>query len=255
MFDGAVARTGGQMDSIFGELERFGSEVIYPYRWLFLVLAVVAIAVFLTFASRREWHLVLWRHKFVSAAVGVPLLAIVIPLGFYTLSPLWERTFLEEAAPEFDRGALVEAGVPTSTPIPEVTVSAGETPPPEPTAAAAAGGDEMAALVAFGEWQGADDFHFAEGQALILETEPGVYILRLENFSVRNGPDLFVYLSHSADGYESEAVNLGDLKATDGAFNYEIPADLDVGEFKSAIVWCKRFSVLFGHASLMTVAP
>ena len=247
------------MDSIFGELERFGSEVIYPYRWLFLVLAVVAIAAFLAFAYSRGWHLVLWRHKFITASVGVPVLAIAIPLGFYTLQPLWERSFLEEAAPEFDRGALVEAGVPTPTPeataAPEKTAAAGETPPPEPTAAATAESDGMAELVAFGEWEGADDFHFAEGQALILETEPGVYILRVENFSVRNGPDLFVYLSYSADGYESEAVNLGDLKATDGAFNYEIPADLDVSEFKSAVVWCKRFSVLFGHAPLMTVAP
>ena len=243
------------MDSIFGELERFGSEVIYPYRWLFLVLAIVVVAAVLTFAYRRGWHLVLWEHKFITAAVGVPLIAIAIPLGFYTLSPLWERSFLEEAAPEFDRGALVEAGVPTPTAIPEATAAAGETPPPEPTAAAAAGGGSMAELIAFGEWEGADDFHFAEGQALILETEPGVYVLRVENFSVRNGPDLFVYLSRSADGFEDEAINLGDLKATDGAFNYELPADIDISEFKSAVVWCRQFSVLFGHAPLVVVTP
>ncbi|MYI85818.1 MAG: DM13 domain-containing protein [Dehalococcoidia bacterium] len=78
-------------------------------------------------------------------------------------------------------------------------------------------------------------------------------MLRVENFSVRNGPDLFVYLSRNPDGWEEEAINLGDLKATDGAFNYEIPSDIDIEEFKSAVVWCRRFAVLFGHATLEIV--
>lgn len=38
------------------------------------------------------------------------------------------------------------------------------------------------------------------------------------------------------------------MKATDGAFNYEIPPGTDVSQFKSAIVWCKAFSVLFAAA-------
>ena len=70
---------------------------------------------------------------------------------------------------------------------------------------------------------------------------------------MRNGPDLFVYLSRNADGWEENAVNLGELKATDGAFNYEIPADIDIEEFQSAVVWCRRFAVEFGHATLQVV--
>ena len=38
------------------------------------------------------------------------------------------------------------------------------------------------------------------------------------------------------------AVNLGDLKATDGAFNYEVPPGMDVSQFQSGIVYCRRFS-------------
>ena len=122
---------------------------------------------------------------------------------------------------------------------------------PTPTAeATAAPAESEAELVAFGTWSGADDFHFARGEALIIETEPGKYILRVENFSVRNGPDLFVYLSPDEDDFADGAINLGELKATDGAFNYEIPDDVDVAQFKSAIVWCKQFSVLFGFAPL-----
>ena len=54
--------------------------------------------------------------------------------------------------------------------------------------------------VASGEFRGTDDFHFGSGTASIIEIEPGRYHLRLEDFSVRNGPDLYVYLSPAADG-------------------------------------------------------
>ena len=49
-----------------------------------------------------------------------------------------------------------------------------------------------------------------------------------------------------------EALNLGKLKATDGAFNYEIPASVDVSKVKSAVVWCRQFAVRFTHATLMS---
>ena len=255
------------MEEFFGELERFGSEFIYPNRWIILPIIVVLIVGALAAAWRLRLYRPLIDHKYLTAGIGIPLLAIAIPVGWYLLSPLWERSFLEEAAPEFDRSA-VAASTPTATATsPPATsesspTSATETAPastPAATAAATAaptedaGSDGGAQLVAFGEWQGSDDFHFARGDAYIVETEPGVYILRVENFSVRNGPDLFVYLSRNPDGWEEEAINLGDLKATDGAFNYEIPSDIDIDEFKSAVVWCRRFAVLFGHATLEVV--
>ena len=43
---------------------------------------------------------------------------------------------------------------------------------------------------------------------------------------------------------------LGALKASDGSFNYEVPAGADIGQFKSAVVWCRAFSVLFATAPL-----
>ena len=72
-----------------------------------------------------------------------------------------------------------------------------------------------------GTFAGADDFHFGSGNgASCIETAPGTWIVRFEDFSVRNGPDLFVYLSPDPDGYADGAVELGTLKATDGSFNY-----------------------------------
>jgi hypothetical protein len=105
-------------------------------------------------------------------------------------------------------------------------------------------------VAAQGEFQGADDFHFGRGTALLIESAPDTYVLRFEEFSVRNGPDLFVYLSTAPNGYSEDALLLGELKGTDGAFNYDVPPGTDVSRFKSAVVWCKSFSVLFATATL-----
>ena len=104
------------------------------------------------------------------------------------------------------------------------------------------------AVIATGSFHGSDDFHFGQGTATIVETAPGRYRLRFADFSVRNGPDLYVYLSPAADGYADGSLELGRLKATDGAFGYDLPAGTDPADFASAVVWCKQFSHLFATA-------
>lgn len=59
-----------------------------------------------------------------------------------------------------------------------------------------------------------------------------------------------MYLSPRADGYADGSLELGVLKATDGSFNDEIPAGTDLAAFRSAVVWCRAFSVLFATAPL-----
>jgi hypothetical protein len=229
--------------SIFGDVERFASD-LYPYRWAITIAFVIAIAALVAFAYRQGWHRTLARHWLATALVAVPLIAVVAPAGWYTLSPLWERTHLEEASPlapapgaQAD-SATPKAGEPNDVATPTATAGApAATPAFEPR------------VVLQGEFVGADDFHFGRGTALLIETEPGRYTLRFEEFSVRNGPDLFVYLSPNAGGFAEGALNLGELKATDGAFNYEVPAGTDVSQFRSAVVWCRQFSVQFATAT------
>src|SRR5829696_4440291 len=93
-----------------------------------------------------------------------------------------------------------------------------------------------------GTFVGVDEFHFGKGTARLIETEPGTWIVRFEGFSVRNGPNLYVYLSPDAAGYAEGAVELGELKATDGDFNYEVPAGTDLSAVRSVVVWCRQFS-------------
>ena len=130
-----------------------------------------------------------------------------------------------------------------ATPVPTVAgpTAAPATPSPTPF---------EPATVATGSFSGTDEFHFGRGTASIIEVEPGRFHLRLEDFSVRNGPDLFVLLSPSADGYHEDALELGRLKATDGSFGYDLPAGSDPSTFRSALIWCKQFSHLFALAPL-----
>ena len=230
----------------FGDLERFLSEDLYPYRWPITIGAAVGVFAALVLAYRLRWHRPLTRHPAASAFVLLAALAVVIPAGWYVLSPLWERSYLEEASP------LEAAGAPTA-PIPAPTIAESGSPP-------ATSGAKTAVIPASprlthaGMFIGADDFHFGRGDAQLIETAPGVYTLRFENFSVRNGPDLFVYLTPDREGESIDgAINLGALKATDGAFNYEVPPGTDVSQFASAIVWCRQFATLFAVAELMEV--
>lgn len=235
--------------TIFGDLERFIAEDLYPYRWPITIAVGIAFAAAAAFAWRRGWHLVAWRHKLATGIATAALLAVAIPAGDYLLSPLWERSFLEEASPLVSMTGDDMGPGDDMVPTPSGPGSATPAPTTEPTEP-----PFEPRVTQQGEFVGADDFHFGRGKAILIESEPGVYTLRFEDFSVRNGPDLFVYLSPSAEDDADGSINLGGLKATDGSFNYEVPAGTDVAQFKSAIVWCKQFSVLFAVASLSPVS-
>jgi hypothetical protein len=65
-------------------------------------------------------------------------------------------------------------------------------------------------------------------------------------------PDAHVrYLSHDTGVKRvDEMLNLGKLKATDGAFYYELTAGIHIASVRSVVVWCRQFGVLFAEAPL-----
>jgi hypothetical protein len=91
------------------------------------------------------------------------------------------------------------------------------------------------------------------GNATLGKTSDGKVILRFENLNSANGPDLHVYLSKQASPATTQqvmdGVEVGKLKATTGASNYELAASTDVTQFKSVVIYCKSFSVVFGYAN------
>lgn len=72
-------------------------------------------------------------------------------------------------------------------------------------------------------------------------------LLVLEDFRTDNGPALYVYLSADRTSVQN-FVNLGELKSTSGTFSYEIPDSVNTEQYPYVLIWCRRFSVLFGSA-------
>jgi hypothetical protein len=209
-----------------GELEDLAGD-LYAWRWPIAGgLACVSVAA-LALAARLRLDRILWRHRLLSLAGATLVAAMVLPAAWYALSPLWERSRLDEASP-----------LAVTTPI------TGEAPAAPGSAAPFAPRVTHRGMLA-----GADEFHFGRGDALLIETAPGMHSLRFEGFSVRNGPDLFVYLTNHP-GDIPGGVNLGSLKATDGNFNYDVPSGVDAAGYRYAIVWCRQFAVLFASAEL-----
>lgn len=124
-----------------------------------------------------------------------------------------------------------------------------------PTAPAAtstpAGG--TARTLAQGEFGSYD--HPTTGRALLVDLPDGCTLLRLEDLDTSNGPDLRVYLSTLPEGrdgrsYGDGAIDLGALKGNRGDQNYAVPTGTDLSRYRSVVIWCRRFTVAFGVASL-----
>lgn len=214
-----------------GDLERAFASAIYPNR---VAIAIGGAAVLVTLAivaRQRRWDRLLRRHPRTAAGVAVAALVIALPLAWYLGSPLILSTAVDEPPPV----AVGRPPSPSAAPSPMVTAPAA-TPP--------------AMVVRSGSFSGADEFHFGRGTAHLIPTAAGGYVVRLEDFEVRNGPDLYVYLSPSTDGSVDGAVELGRLKADTGNQNYDVPAGVDPAGANSVVIWCKQFSVLFATAPL-----
>jgi hypothetical protein len=95
--------------------------------------------------------------------------------------------------------------------------------------------------------------HAVEGTATTIRRASGGNVLTLTDFEVDNGPDLRVYLVAGPARNEGEVddfVDLGALKGNKGNQQYELPRDLDVDRYSTAVIWCRAFSVNFARAPL-----
>ena len=103
-----------------------------------------------------------------------------------------------------------------------------------------------------GQLVGADAFHFGSGRVLIIRDPNGAGILRFEDYEVRNGPNLHIYLTPDPGGdvHAAGAIDLGEIRATKGNVNYEIPAGVDLSSFRAAVIYCVPFRVEFATAGL-----
>jgi hypothetical protein len=241
----------------------------------------------------RGWNVMPAYRKMIVGLLGVGLVAF----GFWTLSPLFYNRRVNEAFPAVapagqamenataapamadkaaptavmaDSAAMADKAAPTAVmadsaamadkaaPTAVMADSAAMVDKAAPTAVMADSA-AMVTLTAGMFISGSTPGHHVDGKATIYRLEDGKPLLRLEDFSATNGPDLFVVLSSSAnpdqDGVKNGAyVQLEALKGNIGNQNYELPADADLNQYKSVVIWCRTFNVVFGYAPLQSAS-
>ena len=110
--------------------------------------------------------------------------------------------------------------------------------------------------LASGRFSDADAVHKGEGAATLYRLDDGSAALRFEDFRVTNGPDLYVWVSDAGPGATSDdiknskTIELAPLKGNVGSQNYILPADVNLDEVRSVVIWCRAFGVLFSQAPL-----
>ena len=229
--------------TFIGDIERLVATNLYPLRVPIAIGATIALLGLLLLARRRGWYAAMRRHPERAFLVAALALGVTLPAAWYLGSPLFIRTSLVEPAPVAAGASEAPQAIGSAQP-------AASSAPAAPSAPAASAELPPAAAPRSGSFIGEDDFHFAKGTATLVQTGADAWVVRFEGFSVRNGPNLHVYLSPGPKGYVDGAVDLGPLKATDGSFNMPVPAGSEVERLRSVVIWCKQFAVQFGVARL-----
>jgi len=182
----------------------------------------------------------------------VIIAAIVVgaPIVWYLASPLFLNRVVSEGFP-MSAGATVPEGMTqqqveeTMAAAAQTTTSASEAMPPAVSPAVA---------VARGSFTGADGFHRGQGTAAVYRVGDQL-VLRLEAFQVTNGPDLHVILTaHAAPksraDVQQEYLEIAKLKGNVGEQNYTLPAGLSLDRYRTVVIYCKPFHVVFATAPL-----
>lgn len=201
--------------------------------------------------------------------ISIIVAAIAIPIGIYTISPLFINTEINEPLPPLSsESALVFEKFMAMTEDEKINAAKNMTVEEKHTIMKMAAkqnttiNENMTTIMDIsqntaeenknllvGDFMGVNDgIHNAEGYAKILTLSDGSQILRLEDFRSTNGPDVHLYLS--TDKQANIFIDLGRLKANNGDQNYQIPIDTDFNKYKYVLIWCQPFSVLFGSAQL-----
>jgi Electron transfer DM13 len=181
------------------------------------------------------------RRRRLLVAIGIVFVAIA---AFVLVWFQPQKLFIDDRVDESAPSVLLVS--PTTTPGASSSPSP-STVDPAPTTTAGT------TTVASGSFRSLE--HTTIGQAIVLQLPDGRRVLRFENLDTSNGPDLRVILSSvpSTAGdkeFGKDYVELGKLKGNIGNQNYDIPPEVDLRRYSSAVVWCERFKVGFGVAGL-----
>jgi hypothetical protein len=171
------------------------------------------------------------QQKRILLVLGIIVLAV---LAWYLIAPAFTVIELEEASPLEENDNIESLG--------EETLEASAEDDTEESRYMSESMDSEAILLDEEEFE--ESAHEVAGTAQIIQDGDKVY-LRFEDFETINGPDLHVYLSTGL-GLD-DAIDLGELKATQGSFNYDVTG-IDLEKYNQVLIWCDPFGVLFSYA-------
>ncbi len=98
-----------------------------------------------------------------------------------------------------------------------------------------------------GEFKGLNN-HITTGMVEVVKTDAGYVIKLADNFSFDGAPDPKV--AFGTDGEYDASTLIAPLKSNSGAQSYDVPASIDVSKYNEVYIWCEKFSVGLGVASI-----
>lgn len=109
-------------------------------------------------------------------------------------------------------------------------------------------------ILASGRFVTVEQNHPINGQVRIVRENGKLYLELSPQFSTISGPDLQIIL-HRDDKIpvkvsEKDYITLAKLKNFQGQQRYEIPEDINLDDFQSVGIWCRKFNVTFGAAAI-----
>lgn len=89
--------------------------------------------------------------------------------------------------------------------------------------------------------------HVTRGRAELVTQNGKSQVILLDDFWFDGAPDPKVALGRN--GYDKDTL-MGKLRANAGQQTYDVPAGIDAARYNEVWIWCERFNVPLGVASL-----
>jgi hypothetical protein len=115
-----------------------------------------------------------------------------------------------------------------------------------------------AQIILSGSFADLDALRTASGDISLYRSADGSLLLRFDNFSVANAPQLTVYLCGNAQPQLSTDLDIpgasrfpvGPLKGTKGNQQYSLPRELTVSRYKSVVIYSDGLGLIYAFAEL-----
>ncbi len=211
------------------------------FRFLFIFLGALLVAATFTYP---RWQSLVNRTRTVDNAGVLQGLPPEIVPTFQAL-PADQQAAYRLAAGQNPQVAIamIEAALATAEAVPEDQQAL-----PNMTGPVQVGSGKFARL---------DAIRQASGDVTIYQQSDNTKVVRFENFVIVNGPDLRVIMSQSSTPDTVDAmkandseIDLGQLKGVTGNQNYDVPAELDLSQYNTVVIYSRTLNVVYSYAQL-----